>query len=275
MSRRAVAVAIAVSMLMGIMLATPAARVGRAATLTLGDFPARFVAGGDVSGTFIIGNSQAHLGIGAASTIDVVGGVALAGALGHASPAGKKVLSGLLDIEAVDPALTRVTVAGSFLTLGGRGSNYASWLINATLPVHQAGGLQDGTGRGIYDTESKLNYQRTVYTDGSVDDYAFFSLSFDATNDRYRYMAAGLSGYATRTMTELIALNVAGQLPAPNTAGSVLTGTGVVVKLHDNAPADSIYETYQVVDGTGGPSSCPAPPPSPTQPRWPRPSPSA
>ncbi len=237
---------------MGIMLATPAARVGRAATLTLGNFPAPFVAGGDVSGTFIIGNSQAHLGIGAASTIDVVGGVALAGTLGDASPTGKKVLSGLLDIEAVDPAVTRITATGDFLTLGGRGSNAASRLVNSTLPVRQAGGLQDGTGKGIYDTESKVNYLRTANPDGSLDDYAFFSMSFDSTNNRYQYMAAGLSGFATRTMTQLIALNVAGQLPAPNTAGSVLTGTGVVVDLHDNAPADNKFETYQVVDGSGG-----------------------
>lgn len=247
-------------MLLGIFVALPVARVGNAATLTLANFPAPFVTSGDASGTFVIGLSASHLGLAAASTIDVVGGVALAGAIGDATPTGTRVLNSLLDTEAVDATGSTITTTGSLLSLGGRGSNAVTKLVNSTLPVRQAGPL-DGNGRGVYDSETRINYIRTINADTSVDDYALFALSFDTPNNRYFFAALGTSGFATRAITQLIALNVAGPLPS----GNVLTGTGVVVKLHDNAPADNVIDTYQVVDGTGGAviMANPAPLPSP------------
>lgn len=213
---------------------------------TLGSFPFPFASAGLAKGNLVIGLSQAHLGLAASNTIDVVGAVSIGGAVGASTSTG--LLGALLDTEAVASDGSRVTATGDMMGLGGKGSNAYTKLVNSTLPVRQAGGPQDGTGFGVYASETRLNYRRTVNPDGSLDDYALFAINFDTINGRYNLAAVGLSGFATRGMTQLIALDAQGQL----TTGHVLTGTGVVVKLHSASSTNVVFTTYQVVDGSGG-----------------------
>ncbi len=220
----------------------------------LANFPFPFVRNGQLAGSFVLGNSQPKFynGVqiaGAASTIDVVGGVPIAGAMGAVSTLG--TINGLLDYEAVSADGTRVTAQGDFLTLGGPGNNLVSKVINPLLPVRFAG-PGDGTGRGLYAGESRMNYRRCTNNTtppciGYTLDYGTAAISYDTLADRYYLMAAGLSGFSTRLMAQLIALNIGSRLPG----GSVLTGTGVVVRFNDTNN-DGTFDTYRVVDGTAG-----------------------
>ncbi len=255
---RAIAIAIALSMLLGAGLLVPGARTVGAATLTLADFPNPFLSGGTLSGNLVLGLSQSKTYNGviignASSTIDVVGGVPIGGSLGAKGTAG--LLGALLDTDAVSADGRTIVAPGNLLGIGGRGNNLYTKIVNPSLPVRlflTTDVCQVSPPRGIFASETKLCYYNTgVNPDGSVDTYGFISINFDVTSGRYTLVAAGLSGFATRGITQLIAQSVAGQLPTGNNAGSILTGTGVVVKFHDQN-ADNIFETYQVVDGSGG-----------------------
>jgi hypothetical protein len=195
----------------------------------------------DVSGTAVIAHSQPHFSQGGASTIDVVGTVAMSGTLGDMTPAGTKNLGSLRDIEAVDETGTKISAVGDIISIGGRGVNTVTALVNKSLPVHVE------TGKGVCTTDSSGNllncYQRSgAFGQGTpVTDYGYFSLVYQTLEKRYVFVAAGLSGPATRATTQLIALAAAG----------VFQGSGVVIKLFDET-GDGFFETYQIVDGTGG-----------------------
>ncbi len=233
-------------------------------TLTLKNWPTPYVYGRTLNLTVVVGNSQPKLfnGVqiaGAASTIDVVGAVPLGFSLGHASLSGP--YKAQLDIDAASADGTSVVTAGNIISIGGRAGNLATKVINPTLPVRLALNTSrgdpttDGNGRGIYDTVSGKNYVRTTNADGSVDEYAFISFSYDAMRARYQAALAGLSGFSTKAMTQLVALNPPG----------LLSGTGIIVQLHDNAVPDGKFEAWAVVDGSGGATTtAPAALPSPT-----------
>ncbi len=307
---------------------------------TLASFPYPFVKNNQLGGGLVIGGSATKScnGVtvgGAAATIDAVGGLPVAGALGSKSTSG--YITGQLDSDGmVNCDATAVTAAGDLMGIGGKGSNMFTKAINSNLPVRQAN-TNDGAGRGLYDSETaktttlsimaaskdltiyvsntggflandqilidtgasiEMNYIKSVDptassitlttgltfshgvgtnvyrgnfvgcgpgrtfpcpSGGSID-YAFFAIYYDATYYRYVLASAGLSGYATRAMSHLIALNTAG-IPI---GGTLLTGTGVVVKFVDS-DSNSVYETFQVVDGSGGASLMASPASMPAQ----------
>lgn len=218
-------------------------------------FPLPFTYAQTMNTSMVMGNSQVHNGLGAASTIDVVGAAVLAARLGRSAPTG--ILFSRLDIEAAAgtaPAIT-LTQKGNIITLGGRGVNMVSSYVNPLLSVRQAL-TTDGTGRGIYVVDDGKNYVLCTPTTpcpvaGETDHYALVSIYYDAANNRYILEIAGLSGFATRIATTLVGL---GALP--------LSGTGIVVKLVDTT-SDGTFDTYQVVDGSGGAVTMPSPLPIP------------
>ncbi len=223
--------------------------------LDLAVFPLPFTYAQTMNTSMVMGYSIAHNGVGAANTIDVVGGTVLAARLGRSAPAG--TLLARLDIEAATgtaPSIT-LTQKGNIITLGGRGVNTVSNYVNPLLSVRQALAT-DGSGKGIYVVDDGKNYVLCTPTTpcpvaGETDHYALVSIYYDAANNRYILEIAGLSGFATRITTTLVGL---GALP--------LSGTGIVVKLVDTT-SDGTFDTYQVVDGSGGAVTMPSPLPIP------------
>ncbi len=224
-------------------------------------FPLPFVYAQTMNTSIVMGNSQAHNGLAAASTIDVVGAAVLGTRLGRSASSG--TLFSRLDIEAatgIVPPFT-VTQKGNIITLGGRGNNMVSNYVNPFLSVRFAlnttrgDPTTDGTGRGIYAVDSGKNYIIcTPTTNPACPDtevFALASIYYDQANNRYFLEIAGLSGFATRIAATLVGLGV---LP--------MSGTGIVVKLVD-ATSDGTFDTFQVVDGSGGAVTMPSPLPIP------------
>ncbi len=203
---------------------------------------------GDLSNlTFVVALSAPHPPAGAASTIDVVAAVPVAASLARFSIEG--LPHALLDVEAVvtDGVNVIVVAPGHLITFGGRGVNLVTRYFN-DLPGSAGFPVRVFPSMGVCTTDARGNpihcYRRQVSSSGQVVDYAYASALWDERVDRAGRAAivlAGLSGYATRAMGELVALE----------PDMVLTGTGVVVQLVD-IEGDGWYETFQVVDGTGG-----------------------
>lgn len=299
---------------------------------SLANFPFPLVRNGKV-GNITLGLSQNKscngVTIGnAASTIDGIGAIPIAGAVGAQSTTG--LLGGKLDTETVNCDATAVTAPGDLMGIGGGATNIFSRAVNRTLPVRFAG-PKDGSGRGIYvietakvttltgnypagssstinvystagfhvgdqiqidiGTNAELNYVASlpiggltlttltslphsigapVYRgnwvrctstcpSGGTEDYAFLSLFYDGSNDRYFMVAAGLSGYATKAMGQLIAMDTVTPLTTRcQGCGRILTGIGVVVKLIDRNN-DNVFEQYQVMDGVAGATTMASP----------------
>ncbi|OGS46428.1 MAG: hypothetical protein A3K66_04390 [Euryarchaeota archaeon RBG_16_67_27] len=230
----------------------PFALVVTGGTRNLADFPYPLIVGGkggDLGGSIVIGASTvktcARKSIGAAaSSADAVNAAIVAGALGNESGTG--ITRERLDTEVVNCDATSVVASGDLLGIGDATVNIFAKAVNAKLPVRFAG-ASDGTGKGLYASETKVNYERTVNADGSVDDYAFFSMAYDGPAARFFHVAAGLTAASTEAIAQLLAIDVEGGL----IQGNLRRGTGVVVKLHDDT-GDGTFETYVIADGSGG-----------------------
>ncbi len=210
---------------------------------SLRDFPDPILVNGTFRATVIIGNSQPHLGLAASSTIDVVGAMPLASTLGLRSSGG--YLPARLDYEVLTVDGTGVALPGNLVTIGGRGVNAVTRIYNQTLPAHIE------TNRGICAVTTGNCYRRSLNaTTGVLMDYAYISLTW--SNGRYVLGIAGLSGYATRAATQLMAQ---GAVP--------LSGVAVILRL-DDVNNDGTYEAFavqEVVQGVADGTSRPLPPP--------------
>lgn len=194
--------------------------------------------------SFVVALSQRHFNLGAASTIDAVAAIPLAGAMADGGMQG--LPPALLDVEATAYDGVNITMVqrGNLLAFGGRGVNAVTRYYN-DLRGSQALPVRFVPQNGLCTTDALGNplscYRRVVDTTGGVVDYAAVTITYDAAASRFVMVAAGLSGYATRAMGELIPLR----------PREVLTGTGTIVRLEDRE-GDGSYETFQAVDGTGG-----------------------
>lgn len=206
--------------------------------------------------SMVVALSQAHPPAGAASTIDVVAAIPVAGSMARAAIEG--LPGSLLDIEAAksDGLNITVVVPCNLMAFGGRGVNWVTKYYN-DLPGARGLPVRTVPGRGVCTTDATGDpvhcYRRQVNaTTGQVTDYAFAAIVYDAAAGRYVMAIAGLSGYATRAEGQLVAL----------TPSAVLTGTGTIAELVD-LQGDGWYESFQVVDGTGGAWIMPSPVPFP------------
>lgn len=237
----------------------------------LANFPFPFVKNGQIeastSGNLVVGHTNTKsctvgtttVTVGGASTSDGAALMPVAGAMGAGSTSGSIV--GKLDTEVAgwDGSCNAIVLgSGDLMGIGGKGVNLFVKAINDNMPIRQAtpnDGSGANKGKGIWAPNpppSGTNYVRCSPTTtkcanaAETDDYALFSILYDTAKARYYLEALGISGYSTRAIGKLI-----GWGPAAGAPGTVLTGTGVVVKLVDSN-SDTIFETYQVVDGSGG-----------------------
>ena len=231
---------------------------------TLASLPWPYVADGALSGSVVVGASgtktcKKRTVASGASTTDDIGGVLIAGALGNRSATG--LVAGLLDTEATTPCASAVLAAGDVFGVGRPAVSLFAKTVNHLLPVRFAG-TGDGTGQGIYASESGRNYVRTTYPDGRIEDYGLLSMLYDAANGRFFHVLAGLTPSSTRAMSELVARDIMLDRPidAWGAEFDILQGTGIVVRFVDMA-GDGPWEMFQLVDGTGGvvPMQAPAP----------------
>lgn len=228
---------------------------------TLSDFPQPLVnPRGNLDVTAVIASSTTpHLGsLAGANAIDVVGFVTVGFLLGRSSTGGN--MSSKLDTEAATVDVSGkivVTESGNLLAAGGKGANGITKVFNSTMPIRvETADNPNPALRGICTTNPDGTFTGTCYrrtvVGTVVTDHAYITMRFDSTAGRYVGIVAGQSGFSTRALSFLIA-----QRP------SILSGTGIVVRFVDS-DNNFVFETYQVVDGTGGPTTImPSPAPVP------------
>lgn len=213
----------------------------------LHNFPNPFVVNNTFNTSMVVALSQPHAPAGSASTIDVVGTVAVAGSLGRAASHGGLPLP-RLDTEAATSngtAVTAVTQPGNIMTFGGPGVNWVTRYYN-NLPGPLGFPIRIVSGMGLCTTDPTGNpvhcYRRqgAFYQGTQVIDYGYVVILRDGSAGRFVLAIAGLSGYATWAEAELVAVQ----------AWPTLSGTGTIARLVD-FQGDGIFDTYQVVDGTG------------------------
>jgi len=201
---------------------------------TLDNFPHPFVLeDGTVSGTIIlIPTSEPHGPCGSAHTMDTMGGVSIAYALGRNAINGmvKTAMDTYGYISAYDPATAKVTMidtTSNLIVLGGPGVNqvtyYYNELKNATgarvLPVLF---LRDASGDYLYVQSSGEQYRIEKVNDQVTADYGVIQLHTD--ENRCVMLVYGLGGRGT-----FAAANVVAEFNQWN-----LTGTAVIVKYYDS-----------------------------------------
>lgn len=204
---------------------------------TLADFPYPFRSTGILNVSIVVGLSQAHAPAAAANTIDAVGGVLLAMALGRGSSGGR--LDAQLDTEVATSYDGRTVVAlggGNVITLGGQGSNLIPRYYNMSTSVGPVRYLNKSYLE-VFGTKDL--YNRMVGPTGGVTDYAYVTEVYDQALGRHVLVVAGLSGYATRAAAQTVAYR---SLP--------LQGTGMVIRFNDSN-GDNVFESYDVVETTG------------------------
>ncbi len=204
---------------------------------TLADYPYPFRNLGILNVSVVIGLSQPHPPANAANTIDAVGGVVVAMALGRGSSGGR--LDALLDTEVAtsyDGKTLVLTKGGNLIALGGQGSNYISRYYNQMTSVGPVLYLNK-TYIEIFGTRDL--YRKVISPTGAVTDYGYVALINDQALGREVVIVAGLSGFATKAMAQLFA-----------EGALTLKGTGLVVRLNDTN-GDGSYESYDVVEGSG------------------------
>lgn len=214
-------------------------------SVPLSFFPFPFVVDGVVQADFFLGASNSHPPASNASTIDVVGGIPVAASLARGTVGLPRAF---LDEEVVGTSGGNLTfqTGDNVLTVGGRGVNLVTRYYNDAagakgLPIRMVARLglctTDRLGSPLRCYHRQGNYSQGL----PVVDYGYVAMLYDQSQGHFVLAIAGLSGYATRATAQLVALH----------SGTLLTGTGTIVRLM-NFNGDGRYESFQVIDGTGG-----------------------
>lgn len=190
---------------------------------------------GNLSGNLVVAASNPHPPAKGGSTIDAVGGILLGMYFGRMSMSG--VPRSVMDSEAVDVSSGsfRVTLSGSILSVGGETVNLVSRAFNATMPIVTKGPVG---AEYVYVKATGNSYSMSgdYFKGTSVIDFAYVALYYDSANERWVVVVAGISGFATRAICDILSSQTIS-----------ISGSGLVVRLSDYQ-GDTTYELVEIVE---------------------------